>query len=164
LQKLEEKRIEMGKPALVLGIGNLLMGDEGLGIQAVEYLKRLPWPDQINFVDGGTGGFHLLGLFDEFDPVIIIDACMDERPPGSIQVFHPRFGADFPPSLSMHEIGLRDLLEAALLLEVSLDVHLVAVTIGSMDALTVELSPIARAALPGIAAAVRDLLQSQSFS
>jgi hydrogenase maturation protease len=146
------------KPTLVLGIGNYLMGDEGVGIHAVNYLQELDWPSQVEFMDGGTGGFFLLGLFEAYDPIIIIDACMDDNPPGSLRVFHPRFGSECPPMVSMHDVGLRDLLESAALLDTLPDVHLITVSIANMDDMTVELSDKARSVLPGIESAVRNLL------
>ena len=45
---------------LVLGIGNLLMGDEGIGVHAVRSLQESPLPLHVDVVDGGTGGFHLV--------------------------------------------------------------------------------------------------------
>ncbi|MBE2213147.1 MAG: hydrogenase maturation protease, partial [Opitutaceae bacterium] len=47
---------------LVLGVGNLLVGDEGVGVHVVQALQRQSWPDYVEIVDGGTGGFHLLEL------------------------------------------------------------------------------------------------------
>ncbi len=148
------------KHTLVLGIGNYLMGDEGVGIHAVQYLQRQAWPSDIEFMDGGTGGFHLLSLFEEFSPVIIIDACMDDNPPGTVRVFHPQFGSEFPPLLSMHEIGLRDLLESAVLLNTTPEVQLIAISISNMEDLTIELTPEAKGAMPGIESAVRSLLEA----
>ena len=45
---------------LILGIGNILMGDEGVGVHVVRHLERKKWPLKVDFLDGGTGGFHLL--------------------------------------------------------------------------------------------------------
>ncbi len=101
---------------LVLGIGNLLMGDEGIGVLAAQLLAGEGLPPDVRVVDGGTGGFHLLGYLSDYDPVVFIDAAMDDRPLGTITILEPRYPSDFPRSLSAHDIGLRDLLESASLL------------------------------------------------
>src|SRR5665647_1828417 len=55
------KQIEsINQPILVLGIGNVLLGHEGVGVHAVRMLEKKTYPDHVSFLDGGTGGFHLL--------------------------------------------------------------------------------------------------------
>ena len=85
---------------LVLGIGNLLMGDEGVGIQAVRRLELEKWPGKVDFLDGGTGGFHLLSYLEEYPHIVIIDASLDNFPEGHVRYIRPRFAKDFPPTLS----------------------------------------------------------------
>ncbi|MCR4376213.1 MAG: hydrogenase maturation protease, partial [Acidobacteria bacterium] len=100
--------------ALVLGIGNLLMGDEGVGVRVVEALERARWrPDGVTLVDGGTGGFHLLEYLQEFTPIVMIDATLDGQPAGTVSVLRPKYASDFPRALTAHDIGLRDLVETA---------------------------------------------------
>ena len=101
---------------LVLGLGNLLMGDEGVGVHAARMLEHGDLPHAVSMVDGGTGGFHLLSYLQDFATVIMIDATMDGNSPGTLSLIRPRFATDFPKSLSAHDIGLRDLIESALLL------------------------------------------------
>jgi len=93
------------------------MGDEGIGILAARRLAGIAEiAARAEVIDGGTGGFHLLGFFQEYPRLILIDAAMDARPPGTVSHLHPRFASDFPKSLSAHDIGLRDLIEAASIL------------------------------------------------
>ena len=67
-------------------------------------------------VDGGTGGFHLLEYFSDYDPVVLIDATMDGRPAGTVTVLERRATRRTSrASLTAHDIGLRDLIEAAVL-------------------------------------------------
>ena len=101
---------------LILGVGNLLMGDEGVGVHVVRALENERLLQTVTVLDGGTGGFHLLSLFEEYDPIIMIDATMDGAPAGTVRVLQPRFARDFPRTLSAHDIGLRDLLESASIL------------------------------------------------
>ena len=65
---------------------------------------------EADLVDGGTGGFHLLGFFSDRPWIVLIDAAADGRPPGTVSLIRPRFASDFPRTLSAHDIGLKDLL------------------------------------------------------
>jgi hydrogenase maturation protease len=141
---------------LVLGIGNLLMGDEGVGVHAVADLEREAWPPAVRVVDGGTGGFHLLGYLQEYSPVVMIDATMDGQPAGTVSLIRPRYASDFPRSLTAHDIGLRDLVEAAALSGELPDIRLITISIAGIKAMDVTLSPAVRAALPRVRALVRE--------
>jgi hydrogenase maturation protease len=145
------------RTTLVLGVGNLLMGDEGVGIHAIRLLHAEPLPGTIRLLDGGTGGFHLLSLFEEHDPIIMIDATMDGKEPGTITLLHPRFSSDFPRTLSAHDIGLRDLLESATLLGPLPRLHLITVSIDSINPMTIGLSEPVAGALPAVVQAVLQL-------
>lgn len=99
---------------LILGIGNLLMGDEGVGIHAIKLLEshyRDRLPEGVRLLDGGVAGFHLLGEMEGADRIVIIDATMDGKQPGTIERIRPRFSSDYPRTLSAHDIGLKDLLD-----------------------------------------------------
>jgi hydrogenase maturation protease len=114
---------------LVIGLGNVLMGDEGIGVFAVEYLRGKPELEGIDLLDGGTGGFHLLSLFDEYDHLILIDAAFNDGKTGEVKIMRPKFAADLPRSLTTHDIGLRDLVQTAELLDELPDIHLITVNV-----------------------------------
>jgi hydrogenase maturation protease len=143
---------------LVLGIGNYLMGDEGVGVHAVRELERRPVPPGVNLLDGGTGGFHLLSYLQEYPTILLIDATMDGRPPGTVRILRPKFASDFPRALSAHDIGLRDLIESTILTGNLPDIHLVTVSIGSLNDMTTELSPAVSAAIPSVVDSVNRIL------
>jgi hydrogenase maturation protease len=143
---------------LILGVGNLLMGDEGVGVAAIRRLEQNGFAAQAELVDGGTGGFHLLGLFRDRQHIILIDAAADGKPVGTVSLIRPRYASDFPPSLTAHDIGLKDLLESAALLGDLPEVDLITVSIGGLGSLTLELSPPVATALPGIEQIVRECL------
>ena len=145
---------------LILGIGNVLMGDEGVGVHTLARLQDEAWPDGVTLVDGGTGGFHLLSLLQDYEPVVMIDAAADGRPPGTVGVIRPRFASDFPPSLSAHDIGLRDLVEATALLGHLPDVHLVTVSIADISPMCLTLSPPVERAVPRVLDTVRSIVTS----
>ena len=62
---------------LVLGVGNYLMGDEGIGVHIIQEMVHYTLPDYLDILDGGTGGFLLLSCFEAYNTVIFIDATMD---------------------------------------------------------------------------------------
>jgi len=143
---------------LVLGIGNVLLGDEGVGVHAVRTLDGASLPPGVTVLDGGTGGFTLLSLFQEHDPIVLIDATMDGTPPGTVRLTQPRFASDFPRTLSAHDIGLRDLLEAASLLAPLPSMYLITVAIASPQPMSMILSDPVRDALPRVGALVKTIL------
>jgi len=100
---------------LVLGIGNILMTDEGAGVHAVEELKkRFRLPEGVEVLDGGTSGLELLPHIANRDCLMIVDAVRGGKPPGSVMVFEDEeIPASLSAKLSPHQIGLSDLLFAA---------------------------------------------------
>jgi hydrogenase maturation protease len=125
---------------LILGIGNYLMADEGIGVHFAQRLSETELPPGVDVLDGGTGGFHLLEYFERYARVIIIDATLDGRPPGTIRLIKPRFAADFPQAMSTHDIGLKDLVGALQLLDRMPEIDLFVVSIRSIQDQGIELT------------------------
>jgi hydrogenase maturation protease len=144
---------------LVLGIGNVLLNDEGAGIHLVTRLEKEGFSGA-DLMDGGTGGFHLLGFIQSYRYIIISDASLDTFPAGHVRVLHPKFAKDFPHQLSAHEIGLRDLLDAAFLLGNLPDIYLVAISIKDFQEMGMELSPEVKNALPVAIDKIKELVKS----
>lgn len=138
------------KKPLILGVGNLLMGDEGIGVAAIQRLEQKGFGARAELVDGGTGGFHLLGLFRDRQHIILIDAADDGQAPGTVSLIRPRYASDFPPSLTAHDIGLKDLIESAALLGDLPEVDLITISVGGLGSLSMELSAPVAEALPVI--------------
>jgi hydrogenase maturation protease len=104
---------------LILGLGNVLLGDDGLGAAAVARLERnYRVPPRVRLEDGGTLGLSLLGLLAETEHVILVDAIAAESPPGTLIRLD---GADVSDAvrdrLSPHQVGVADLLDAARLID-----------------------------------------------
>lgn len=136
---------------LILGIGNYLMGDEGVGVHAIHTLAKMDLPDYVDIIDGATGSFELIPILAAYDKVIMIDATMDERALGTVHVLFPRFAADFPVALSSHDIGLKDLFDALEFKEEMPRLILITVTIEDILAMKIELSEAVEKALPKVA-------------
>lgn len=142
----------------MLGIGNILMGDEGAGVHVLRRLERLPLPGNVRCLDGGTGSFLLLDPLQQAQRVVLIDATADGNPPGTLRRLAPRFSSDYPPTLTAHDIGLKDLLDAAYLTGRELDVTLYTVSIDFPQELGMELSPAIAERLDGIASSIQEEL------
>jgi hydrogenase maturation protease len=133
-----------GQPGtLVLGAGNPIMGDDGLGLVALEALAgRWTFDPPVELVDGGTWGMNLLPLVESCRRLLILDAVMAGRPPGSLVVLEdeevPRY---LSAKLSPHEVGLRDVLALARLRGTSPESTVVVGVEVDRVELSTELSP-----------------------
>jgi len=144
---------------LVLGVGNILLSDEGVGIRVTEHLKEISLPENVAVLDGGTGGFHLLELFQTYEVIIIIDATIDGREPGSIKVLEPRFSSDFPRSLGSHDIGLKDLLDSASILGNQPKIYLIAITVSNIRDFGMTLTPEVETAIPEVIDKIKEIIK-----
>lgn len=101
---------------LVLGIGNTLLSDEGIGIHVINYLRRLhPAPEGVTYLDGGTLSFTLASEIEDADHLIVVDAAQIGGPPGSVACMTGSAMDHFLGNTkrSVHEVGLLDLLDIA---------------------------------------------------
>jgi hydrogenase maturation protease len=100
---------------LVVGLGNLLLADEGVGIHAIRELEKRDLPAHVDVIDGGTAGLDLLDLLIDYRLVIIVDAVNAGQQPGTIFRFGPEditAHADHVP-LSLHQTQLANVLQLA---------------------------------------------------
>ena len=132
------------KKTLVLGLGNVLMGDEGIGVYVVraveQKLAELGLPGDVECLDGGTGGFSLLEPLENADNIILIDAAADGNPVGTVTRTTPRFSRDYPPTLTAHDIGMKDLLDMFYIQGGQHEIVLYAITIDPKQPIRMSLS------------------------
>lgn len=104
----------------VFGIGNILLSDDGAGVHAVNRLKDgYEFPVGVELIDGGTKGLDLLPLFENRDKVLIIDAANFRKEPGTIDTVEgDKIPSFLSSKLSVHQIGLPDMLFAARLMDI----------------------------------------------
>jgi hydrogenase maturation protease len=97
---------------VVLGLGNLLRRDEGLGIRAMERLRAMyVLPPSVQCVDGGTLGLDLLCYVEDVERLLVLDAALTGGPPGTLlRLWQEEIPAFFGMRTSPHEIALPDLL------------------------------------------------------
>ena len=107
------------RKTLILGIGNVLLRDEGAGVFAIRQLADLAAQrDDIELMDGGTLSFSLAGAIEDADNLIVIDAAQYDGEPGTTKVFVGEQMDEFIGSnrkCSVHEVSLIDLMAIALL-------------------------------------------------
>jgi hydrogenase maturation protease len=148
----------MSQPILILGIGNILLGDEGVGVHVVRELEKLSLPEHVSVLDGGTGGFHLLAIFEQNKRMILIDATLDGNQPGTVNLLKPKYSKDFPKTLSAHDIGLKDLVESSALLGFMPEITLITVSIKEIQPLAMELSDEVRKSIPEVIALINKII------
>jgi hydrogenase maturation protease len=142
-------------PTIVIGLGNPLRGDDGVGVRAVQMLASRSLPPDVELVDGGTQGLGIVNLIEGRQRAILIDAADVGQPPGRFVRFTMTeadlLGDD--QQLSIHAAGLRD----ALLLAQALQILPEIVIFGVQPAYLgwkKGLSPEVEAALPELVTAV----------
>jgi hydrogenase maturation protease len=97
---------------VVLGLGNVLLRDEGLGVEALMHLQsRYDWPERVTLLDGGVMGLDLLPYMETADAVLILDAVQTGHPPGTLV----RLGKEEIPAfvalkMSVHQVGFQETL------------------------------------------------------
>lgn len=104
---------------LVLGIGNILWGDEGFGVRVVEaFHRRFETPETVTILDGGTQGLYLVPFVEEADNLLVFDAIDYGLAPGTLKIVRddevPKFTGS--KKMSLHQTGFQEVLSAADLL------------------------------------------------
>lgn len=104
----------------VLGLGNILLKDEGVGVHAVNAIKgRYSFPPDVEVIDGGTLGLDLLPLIEKRDRLLFVDAVDFGKEPGYIGIVDDdAIPSTLMAKMSVHHIGLSDVLFAAKLLDI----------------------------------------------
>ena len=101
---------------LILGVGNILLSDEGVGVRAVEELeKTYAFPDEVELLDGGTSGMELISHIESREHLWIIDAVKQEglQPGDTLRMDLDDPPAYFQQKITPHQLGLSDVLAAA---------------------------------------------------
>nr|MDO8081810.1 hydrogenase maturation protease [Candidatus Freyarchaeota archaeon] len=142
----------MVKRTVIIGVGNLLLGDEGVGIHVVEELNKRDLPANVEVVDGGTGGVTLLNLMEGADKVIIVDAILGGCKPGEIYVLDvDRLMKGVVKFFSLHEMDLLSALRIGKELgKLPLELVVVGVEPKNYKEHSMDLSPEIKAVVPKV--------------
>lgn len=148
----------------VLGIGNLLLTDDGCGIHAIRQMRGMDGFEGVNFIDGGTYIFDLLDVFTDYQRVIVIDSVKGGHRPGTVYRLAPGdLGALIREKSSLHEVQLLDLLKWVTHLGHRPNVMILGVEPAELG-FSMELSPTVRAVLPQVIQEVKNLLHDPRFN
>lgn len=151
---------------LVMGVGNPLMRDEGIGPRVAELLlSGYTFPENVEVVDAGSMSFMILDMLREIDHLVIVDAMKGTgHPAGTVLRLTPEELAENQVLHSLHDLRVPDVLAAAALMGHAPDTIAIGVQIESIDPWILELSEPCEAALPIAVSAVLDQLEELGVS
>ncbi|MDP3048814.1 MAG: HyaD/HybD family hydrogenase maturation endopeptidase [Thermodesulfovibrionales bacterium] len=146
---------------VILGVGNLLLSDEGVGVHVANELMKMELPPEVTVVEGGTDGFGLLNIITEADRLIVIDAVKGGATPGSIYRFDINDVRNCPSGFktSVHQIGILEVIDLSGLIGKTPHTTVIGVEPKSLK-MSMELSPEIKAKIPKIIELVLDELKS----
>ena len=129
------------KKVLLLGVGNILMTDEGVGIHIIKEIeKRADKQVEYDILDGGTGGCNLIYELIEYDIVIIVDAIIDNNKPGTLSVREPKYSEDFPDMLSAHDFGLKAMIDSLIFMGKLPKIYILTISVSNINEMNITLS------------------------
>ena len=134
---MEQKRI------LILGIGNILFTDEGVGIRVIERLQQLyEFPDNVSIIDGGVLGLGLLSFLTEADYLVVVDAVKKGGEPGSLYRLE---GDEVPKRIlaknSLHQVDFLETLMSCQILDKVPETVILGIEPLDIETLSIELTP-----------------------
>lgn len=144
----------------VIGVGNYLLGDEGVGIHVVNRLKEVTLPSCVEVVDGGVGGLFLLEFFEKAEKVILVDAVLGGGKPGDVYVV----GAEeleegcVESLTSSHDVDVRLLVKVAKEMGVLPELFLVGVEPKNYREVSINLSREVEEAVPKVIETILELV------
>jgi hydrogenase maturation protease len=148
------------RKVLILGVGNILLGDDGFGVHLINSLADTPFPPNVQILEAGTVSHQLIPLFRELDNLIVIDAVQAGDTPGSIFRFSPE-DMQFPSEqmVSLHQISLIDVLRMAELTGSKPETVIIGVQPKDVSSWSLELSDEVRAVMPKVKQLIMEELQ-----
>ena len=148
---------------VILGVGNILLSDEGIGVHVANELMKMEFPSNVSVIEGGTDGFRLLNIITETDRLIVIDAVKGDAIPGSIYRFDVNDVSSCPSGFktSVHQIGILEVIDLSGLIGKTPRTTVIGVEPKSLE-MGMELSPEIKEKVPRIIELVVDELKSSS--
>lgn len=145
---------------VILGIGNLLLTDEGIGVHVVNELLKMELPPEVSVVEGGTDGFRLLNVITEADRLIVIDAVKGGADPGFLYRFDINKVRNCPSGFktSVHQIGILEVIDLSGLIGKTPHTTVIGIEPKSLE-IGMELSPEIKEKIPRIIELIFDELR-----
>jgi hydrogenase maturation protease len=147
------------RKVLILGIGNTLRSDDGLGVYIVKHIEEsgIPLPEGVSLLDGGTAGFDLLGLIDGYDKIVIVDALKTNDKPGSIYRFTPEHAVESRARFSLHEVGIMEVIKTLRIMDNNPEIEFVGIVPENISDINTTIS---HAVMESIPRAVEVILEA----
>lgn len=141
----------MAERILIIGVGNLLLKDEGVGVHVAQELQKRTLPAGVEVYDGGVGGIGLLDYFREASKLLLIDAAEMSLKPGTVVRFTPQNVKDLRSGVkfSTHDVGLAEVLKLAQALGLCPEVVIIGIQ-PKVISWGEELSPEIQASIPQV--------------
>lgn len=158
--KLPGSATALPPKVLILGVGNLLLRDDGFGVHLINALRDIEFPENIQLLEAGTVSHQLLSLFHDIDNLIVIDVVEAGDTPGSIFRFSPDamvFAAEL--KLSLHQLSLIDALAMAALTGAKPQTIILGVQPKDVTSWSMELSHELQAVIPQVKALIFEELK-----
>jgi hydrogenase maturation protease len=151
------KDSETAQNIIILGIGNILLSDEGVGVHVANELMKNTLPPNISVIEGGTDGFRLLNIITEADRLIVVDAVRGGSDPGTIYRFTIDDVKSCPSGFktSVHQIGILEVINLSGLIGKTPHTTIIGIEPKSLE-MGMELSPEVREKIPRIIDIVLD--------
>ncbi|NWF52814.1 MAG: HyaD/HybD family hydrogenase maturation endopeptidase [Nitrospirae bacterium] len=136
---------------VILGVGNLLLSDEGVGVHVANELMKMELPPNVSVVEGGTEGFRLLNVITDADCLIVIDAVKGGAEPGSIYRFNIDEVKNCPPGFktSVHQIGILEVIDLSVLIGEKPHTTIIGIEPKSIE-MGMDLSPEVKSKIPRV--------------
>ncbi|OHD64066.1 MAG: hypothetical protein A2176_08620 [Spirochaetes bacterium RBG_13_51_14] len=135
---------------MILGIGNILRSDDGLGVYIIRHMEEsgVPLPEGVELLDGGTAGFDLLGLIDGYDKIVIVDALKTNDKPGSIYRFTPEHAVESRARFSLHEVGIMEVIKTLRIMDHNPEIEFVGIVPDNICDIDTNISQAVRESIP----------------
>ncbi len=151
----------MNKKA-ILGIGNLIKGDDGVGIQVIQELRKNA-PKNVDLIDAGTTGLNILNFMEQYEEIIVVDAINLGYEKGEIVELKGKDIPDHPDlNLSAHDIDFVDSLQVSKELGINTEITVIGIEIGEIKSkeLTMELSEEIKKSIPKIKEKIKEKINN----
>jgi len=145
------------KRILILGVGNLLLSDEGIGVHVAQKMMKMDFPPEVQVLEGGTDGFGLMHVLLQADRLILVDAVKGGGPPGSIYRFQIGDCPPFPDTFktSVHQISILEVINLSGLIGSTPQTTIIGVEPKSLE-MGMELSPEIEAKIPKVIQLIKE--------
>jgi hydrogenase maturation protease len=161
---IEKRRKRLRSPykrILVLGVGNLLLSDEGVGVHVAQRMMTMVMPPEVQVVEGGTDGFGLINVITEADRMILIDAVRGGGQPGSIYRFEIEDCPPYPDMFktSVHQISILEVINLSSLIGSTPRTTIIGIEPACME-MGMELSPAVEAKVPRVIQMIKEEVEA----